>query len=182
MRGAGFAPRWIHLDNSAGIARGATPGTNAVRPGIWLYGVDPMLEGGHALEPVMSLFARVCHAKIVAAGTRDRLRRRLPSRARRARILTLAIGYADGLPRAVGGRIDVGCARARACRWSAASRATSPPRPCPATTPIEPGDAVLIFGRAAGFAIPVDELARAAGTISYEILARIGPRVPRLAT
>jgi alanine racemase len=40
----------------------------------------------------------------------------------------------------------------------------------------------LIFGRSGELAIPVEDVARAAGTISYEILARIGTRVPRIAT
>jgi alanine racemase len=52
----------------------------------------------------------------------------------------------------------------------------------PGDEAIEPGDAVLIFGRSGGLSIPVESVARAAGTISYEILARIGPRVPRIAT
>ena len=114
VRAAGFAPDWIHVDNSAGIARGATPDTNAVRPGLSLWGAEPMLAGGHALEPVMSLFARVCHAKVVGPGTRIGYGGDFVAR-ETSRILTLAIGYADGLPRAVGGRIDVG--------WRGAARA-----------------------------------------------------------
>ncbi len=180
VRGAGFAPRWVHLDNSAGLARGATPGTDAVRPGIWLYGIDPTLEGGHALEPVMSLFARVAHAKTVAAGTPIGYGGdfRAPER---ARILTLAIGYADGLPRAAGGRVDVGV-RGRRARLIGRVSCDLATALVPADDPTQAGDTALVFGRSAGFAIPVDELARAAGTISYEILVRIGPRVPRLAT
>jgi len=180
VRAAGFAPDWIHLDNSAGIARGATPGTNAVRPGLWLWGADPLLEGGHALEPVMSLFARVCHAKIVPPGTKIGYGGTFVAR-ETSRILTLAIGYADGLPRAVGGKIDVGWRGRRvplvgrvSCDLSSAAVAGD--------EPVEPGDAVLIFGRAGSLEIPVEELARAAGTNSYEILVRIGPRIPRIAT
>jgi alanine racemase len=180
VRAAGFAPEWIHLDNSAGIARGATPGTNAVRPGLWLWGAEPMLAGGNALEPVMSLFARVCHTKIVRAGTKIGYGGDFVAR-ETSRILTLAIGYADGLPRAVGGKIEVGFRGRRvplvgrvSCDLATAA--------VPGDEPIEPGDAVLIFGRSGALAIPVEDVARAAGTISYEILARIGPRVTRIAT
>ncbi len=180
VRAAGFAPEWIHVDNSAGIARGPAPGTNAVRPGLWLWGADPLLSGGNALEPVMSLFARVCHAKTVRAGTKIGYGGDFVAR-ETTRILTLAIGYADGLPRAVGGKIAVGFRGRRvplvgrvSCDLSAAA--------VPGDGPIEPGDEVLIFGRRGEFAIPVEEVARAAGTISYEILARIGKRVPRIAT
>lgn len=180
LRGAGFAPDWIHLDNSAGIARGPAPGTDAVRPGIWLWGAEPLLAGGHRLEPVMSLFARVCHAKTVRAGTRIGYGGDFVAR-ETTRILTLAIGYADGLPRAVGGRIDVGFRGRRmplvgrvSCDLAAVA--------VPGSEPIAPGDEVLIFGRRGELAIPVEEVAAAAGTISYEILARIGKRVPRIAT
>jgi len=180
VRAAGFAPDWIHLDNSAGSARGATDGCNAVRVGLWLWGVDPTLEGGNALEPVMSLFARVCHAKTVPAGTKIGYGGEFVAR-ETTRILTLAIGYADGLPRAVGGRMEVGWRGRRvplvgrvSCDLATAAASGS--------ERVEPGDAVLIFGRSGELAIPVEEVARAAGTISYEILARIGPRVPRIAT
>ena len=181
VRGAGFTPDWVHLDNSAGIARGCTPESDAVRPGIWLYGVDPTLEGGHALEPVMSLCARVVHAKTVAAGTPIGYAAafRAPER---LRILTLAVGYADGLPRAAGGgRVSVGVAGRRAPvvgRVSCDLTTVAVP-PDDAT---RPGDVALVFGRRGGLAVPVEELARAVGTISYEILVRIGPRVPRIAT
>ena len=180
VRAAGFAPDWIHVDNSAGIARGATPGTNAVRPGLWLWGAEPMLAGGNALEPVMSLFARVCHTKTVRAGTKIGYGGDFVAR-ETSRILTLAIGYADGLPRAVGGKVEVGWRGRRvplvgrvSCDLATAA--------VPGAEPAEPGDAVLIFGRSGALEIPVEEVARAAGTISYEILARIGPRVPRIAT
>jgi len=180
VRANGFAPRWVHLDNSAGLARGATPGTDAVRPGIWLYGIDPTLEGGHALEPVMSLFARVAHAKTVAAGTPIGYGGdwRAPER---ARIATLALGYADGLPRAAGGKVDVGL-RGRRARLVGRISCDLATVALPGDDPTQAGDVALVFGRGEGLEISVDELARAVGTISYEILVRIGPRVPRLPT
>jgi len=180
VRETGFAPDWVHLDNSAGIARGPTPESDAVRPGIALYGVDPTLEGGHGLEPVMSLCARVVHAKTVEAGTPIGYAGayRAPER---SRVLTLAVGYADGLPRAAGGRVEVGVGSRRAPVVGRVS--------CDLTTVAVPaddrtaaGDVARVFGRRAGLEVPVEELARAVGTISYEVLVRIGPRVPRLAT
>ena len=171
---------WVHMDNSAGVARGTTDGCNAIRPGIALYGVDPTLEGGHAGEPVMSLCARVVHAKTVAAGTPIGYAAafRAPER---TRILTLAIGYADGLPRAAGGRVAVGVRGRRAplvgrVSCDLATVALPPDDPSAA------GDVALVFGRRDGLEVPVEDLARAVGTISYEVLARVGPRVPRLAT
>jgi alanine racemase len=180
VRAAGHSPRWLHLDNSAGIARGATPGTNAIRPGIWLYGIDPTLEGGHALEPVMSLCARVCHAKTIEAGTSIGYGGDFRASAR-TRLLTLPIGYADGLPRSAGGKVDVAVrgVRARLVGRVSCDLVTIA---LPEGNPSGVGDVALLFGRRDGFALPVEELAHAVGTISYEILVRIGPRVPRVAT
>jgi alanine racemase len=45
---------------------------------------------------------------------------------------------------------------------------------------VEVGDEVLIFGTHGGAALPVEEAAEAAGTLSYELLTRVGQRVPRL--
>ncbi|HTO54050.1 MAG TPA: alanine racemase [Myxococcota bacterium] len=180
LRAAGLTPDWVHLDNSAGVVRGVSPECNAIRPGIALYGVDPTLEGGHAFEPVMSLCARVIHAKTVAAGTPIGYAGAFRA-ARETRILTLAVGYADGLPRAAGGQASVGVSGRRAPIVGRVS--------CDLTTvavptddPAQPGDVALVFGRRAGQEVPVADLARAVGTISYEVLVRIGPRVPRIAT
>ncbi|HKC51486.1 MAG TPA: alanine racemase [Myxococcota bacterium] len=180
VRAAGLRPEWVHMDNSAGIARGPSDGSDAVRPGISLYGVDPTLEGGHAGEPVMSLCARVVHAKTVAAGTPIGYAAEFRA-AERTRILTLGIGYADGLPRAAGGRAAVAVRGRRAplvgrISCDLATAAVPPDDPSAA------GDVALVFGRRDGLDVPVEDLARAVGTISYEVLARIGPRVPRLAT
>lgn len=180
VRASGVTPQWVHIDNSAGIVRGGAPGCNAVRPGIALYGVDPTLEGGHPFEPVMSLCARIVHAKNVAAGTpigyAGEFRAEGPTR-----ILTLALGYADGLPRAAGGRASVGVSGRRAPLVGRVSCDLATVA-VPPDDPAAPGDVALVFGRRAGLEVPVAELARAVGTISYEVLVRIGPRVPRIPT
>jgi alanine racemase len=180
VRAAGIAPEWTHMDNSAGIVRGVTPGCDAVRPGIALYGIDPTLEGGHPLEPVMSLCARVVHAKTIEAGTPIGYAGAFVA-SERTRILTLALGYADGLPRAAGGKIAVGVSGRRAPLVGRVSCDLATVA-APADDRTAPGDVALVFGRRDGLEVPVEELARAVGTISYEVLVRIGPRVPRLAT
>ncbi|MCE2390584.1 MAG: alanine racemase [Proteobacteria bacterium] len=175
LRDGGLEPRWIHCDNSAGIARGCWPDASAVRPGIALYGAQPTLERGLPLEPVMSLWARVCHAKTVPAGATvgygGEYRAEGPTH-----IVTAALGYADGFPRAASG-FRLGAAGARlplagrvSCDLICAEAEGAG---------VEVGDPLLVFGRDSGRSIPVEQLADAAGTISYEILTRIGARVPR---
>ena len=141
---------------------------------------DPTLQGGHALEPVMSLYARVCQAKTLEPGARVGYGgSHVVERA--TRVLTLAIGYADGLPRAAGNRFAVGLGGRRVPLVGRVScdLATVDGGP---EAPEGVGAAALVFGRADGQSIDVTELAAATGTISYEILVRIGERVPRLSS
>jgi alanine racemase len=177
VRAAGLRPGWVHIDNSAGIVGGCWPEASAARPGIGLYGAGPLPGRPAGLEPVMSLYARVCHSKRVPAGARIGYGGEYVARAD-ARILTLEVGYADGYPRsATGHRIGL-----RGRRLPLAGR-VSCDLIC-AEAPLdwsgEVGEAALVFGRSGALTIPVEELAAAAGTISYEILTRIGPRIPRV--
>ena len=99
--------------------------------------------------------------------------------ARATRILTLPIGYADGLPRAAGNKLEVGHRgrRVRLVGRVSCDLATVDVGP---EAEGEAGDEVLIFGRSRDLEIRVEELAAAVGTISYEVLVRIGDRIPRI--
>ena len=178
VRAAGFAPAWIHLDNSAGLVHGPTPETNAVRVGLLLYGADPTLEGGFKLDPVMSLYTRVLHARNVPAGTRVGYGGIFEA-PEPTRILTLPIGYADGLPRAAGGCFSVGVRGGRVPLVGRVSMDLVAVDAGP-TSELEVGEEILVFGRRKELVIPVEELASAVGTIPYEILVGVGPRVPRI--
>jgi alanine racemase len=180
VRAAGFRPEWIHVDSSAGVAHGPTPDTSAVRPGIALYGVDPTLERGLPLDPVMTLVARVSRAKSLPAGARVGYGGDFVT-ARETRILTLPLGYADGLPRSASGRFALGVRGERRPLVGRVSMdlATLDAGP---TSSARVGDEVLVFGRRQGLTIRVEELAEAAGTLAYEILVGIGPRVSRVHT
>ena len=93
-------------------------------------------------------------------------------------IATLPLGYADGIPRAVLGRGRVhlaGASRPIVGRVSMDSICLD----C-GDAPVSVGDVGTVFGRTpGGERVPVEELARAAGTIGYEILVGVGARVPR---
>jgi alanine racemase len=179
VRDAGFDPTWLHLDNSAGIVQGPTPGTTAVRAGIALYGGDPTLDRSAPFEPVMTLLSRVSHAKQVPAGARIGYGGTYVTPFA-TRILTLPIGYADGIPRSAAAHFRVGV---RGERRPLAGRISMDLTTVDAGPDSRAGvgDPVLIFGRMDDLEIRVEELADAAGTISYEILVGIGPRVPRRA-
>ena len=177
VREGGFEPDWVHLDNSAGIVHGPSEGTNAVRPGLALYGADPTLERSCSLEPVMTLLTRVIQAKRVAAGTRVGYGGAYVA-SRETQILTLPIGYADGLPRAAAGHFSVGVAGDRLPLAGRVSMDLASVDAGP-DGDVKVGQEVLVFGRKEGLTIEVEQLADAVGTIAYEILVGIGARVPR---
>jgi alanine racemase len=176
----GLRPPWIHLDNSPAVLHRATDGTTAFRPGLALYGADPTLDGaGVELEPVMSLCSQIADCRDVPAGTAIGYGGGYVTAAA-TRIATVPLGYADGLPRAAaeGYAFGLGEKRVRLagrvsmdlCALDVGSGGD-----------VEPGDEVLVFGRRHGLTLPVEELARICGTISYEILVGIGGRIPRVA-
>ena len=177
----------LHVVNSAGLFRRSEiedglVETGAVRPGLMLYGVSPFAARSAAelgLAPAMTLAARVVALRRLSAGdsvgygaewtaTED------------TTIATLPVGYADGIPRAVLGRGEVHLAGARrpiVGRVSMDSVCVDV-----GDAAVEVGDLATIFGRTPeGEWIPVEDLARAAGTIGYEILVGVGGRVPRVA-
>ncbi len=175
---AGWDPDWIHLDNSAAVLHGPTKGTNAVRAGLALYGADPTAEGGQALEPVMSLRTRVIHAKTVPAGTRVGYGGTYVAK-ESTRILTLPIGYADGLPWRASPDFSVALGEKRVPMAGRISMDLTT-LDAGADSNALIGEEILVFGRLGKVEIRVEELAAAVGTLSYEILVGIGPRVPRV--
>lgn len=183
----GIDPGCVHVANSAALLASpeladATPAqVNAVRPGLSLYGVTPAphLAGRARLRPVMSLCTRVANVRWLGEGSPVGYGGTWHA-PRRCRIATLPIGYADGVPWSLGGR---GVAMLRGQRVAFAGRVSMDLVTLDVgDTPVEIGDPVLLFGALEGGepALLVEELAEAAGTIPYEILVRVGRRVPRV--
>lgn len=178
-RAAGVAPGLVHVANSAGLLAGdgledaLPPGVGAVRPGLCLYGVRPAPHLPGTLRPVMTLHTRVANVRAIRPG--EAVGYGATFRAERpGRIATLPLGYADGVPWAAGGR---GEALVRGRRVPFAGRVSMDlvTLDC-GDLPVEIGDEAVLFGEG----LPVEEAAAAAGTIPYELLVRVGRRVPRV--
>jgi len=161
-------PPLIHAANSAvALGRPQYAGT-LVRPGIFLYGGD---AGGYSPEPVVRLSARVVALRDIKAGETVSYGATWTA-AGTTRVATIAIGYADGIHRSLsnqgivelGGRIVPLIGRVTMDFVMAA---------------VDPscalGDVAVLFGGL----VSLDEQARRAGTISYELLTAMGPRVVR---
>jgi len=180
LRAIPAPPRWVHVAASAGVAAfGAIPGCNAIRPGVSLYGLHtaPHLRGALTLRPALEWRSRVERVAVVPKGTGVSygLEYRLP---RDGRVATVPVGYGDGLPRALGrrGRVLIGGRSlpfaGRVCMDLVMLDVTE----LPAT---REGDEVVVIGAQDTARQTADELASAAGTISYEIVVGIRRRVPR---
>ena len=173
-KGITFAIR--HCAASAAALKFPCTHLDMVRPGIALYGhyPDPSCEGldGPGLRPVMTLKTRVASVKTVPAGTPvsygcthvlDR----------ETRLAALTIGYADGLPRLCSDKLEVliGGQRApvvgRICMDMCMADVTG--------LDVAPGDEVEVFGEH----LPIEDVAALAGTIQYELLCAVSPRVHR---
>lgn len=180
-RKAGFAPRYVHISNSAAALLREIPGCNLVRPGIALYGAipSPDFQGKLDLRPVMRLKSRIAMLKWVEPGTPISYGRRFTTHGRTL-IASVPVGYADGYVRALTNR---GEALVRGVR----ARVTG--TVCmdwimldvTAVRDVCVGDQVVLMGPDdLGNCIHAEELAETAGTIPYEIFCGISKRVPRV--
>ncbi len=179
-RQRGIIPRSRHLCNSGAILTRPELHLEAVRPGIMLYGVapSPELSTRLPLQPVMQISTRVLFVKDLPSGASVSYGRRFVTR-RASRIATLPVGYADGYPRALGGRASVLLQGQRCpvvgtvCMDLCMVDVTDLPQP------VEAGDEVVLMGRQGEAEIRAEELAELAGTIPYEILCGFSDRIPR---
>ncbi len=179
---AGSEPRLVHFANSAGLLAGdvlrqRVPGVNAVRPGLMLYGARPAPHVGALLRAVMTLRARVAQVRDLAKG--DAVGYGALFRASRdTRVATLPVGYEDGVPISTSNEGSV-CIRDR--RFPIVGRVSMDFITVDVgDAPVEPGDEAVIFGGQGEMHRSVDEAAADAGTLAYELLVRVGARVPRV--
>jgi len=169
------------LANSSGIFLGSEFRHDLVRPGIALYGGNPVGPGANPMLPVAHLEGTVLQVREIQAG--ESVGYGATWRAtRQTRIAVLGAGYKDGVPRSLSSRATNGPAQA----WIGGRR-------CPVIGRISmdmmavdvtevPVDRCRRGTRAEliGRNIAIDETAEWAGTISYELLTRLGQRFTRL--
>lgn len=173
LEAASVRPRMRHAANSAAILRLPESHLDACRAGIGLYGY----ADHPGLRPVLSWYTRVAMVKTLAAGEAVSYGGTYVAPAPE-RVATLPVGYADGWRRALSNRGHVilgGAAapiRGRVCMDQIIVS-------CPEDVPARQGDLAVLVGAQGGCAQWADDLAGQLGTISYEVLCAIHPRVPR---
>ena len=176
-RSEGIEPEILHLAASGGALWHPAARYDMVRPGIVLYGLSPNPEVATArdlgLTPAMELSASLVLERRVPAHTPISYGHTEKTEAA-TRLGVVPLGYGDGIPRAASGAapVSVGGVRTRIRgRVCMDQFVVDVPETAAA------GDTAVLFG--AGDLPSADEWAQACGTIGYEIVTRLGARVPR---
>ena len=174
-RGVTFAI--YHCGASAAVLNYPCTHMNMIRPGIALYGYypDPSMEGldGPGLEPVMTVKSRICAIRTVPAGTSVSYGRTAVL-TRDSRLAVVPIGYGDGYPRALSNRMDL---RIRGKNCPIVGRICMDMCMVDVTDLPEAavGDTAVVYGPEL-----TERAAALTGTIVYELLCDVAPRVPRV--
>jgi alanine racemase len=178
---AGLHPQVRHLANSATLFTREDAWFDLVRPGLSVYGLSPIPDQQTSAElgitPAMTLRTSLALVKRVAAGEGVSYGHTFVTE--RETVLGLVpLGYGDGILRHASNRAEV---------WVAGSRRPIAGRVCMDQFVVDlgpdsaarAGDEVVLFGTGLGGEPTAQDWADAAGTISYEIVSRLGPRITR---
>ena len=167
----------FHALNSAGSLQRPEHAADRVRPGLALYGISPLPDFQQLLRPAMTLKTRITLVRDVGPGRGISYGRDFIT-AQPMRIATLAMGYADGYPRQTSNQGAQVLIRGKRCPILGRItmdqfmvNVTDLPRD------VAPDEEVVLFGKQGDEEITVGEIAAWAGTISWDILTRLGKRV-----
>ena len=177
LKASGLPVPAVHIQSSCGIANYPGLACGYARAGLALYGVPgtPGDCGGlwRALRPVLSLRCRVVLIREIPEGEAAGYNRSFVAR-RQSRIAILSIGYGDGVPRSLSngrGRVEIGAYVVPIVGQICMDQLTAD---ITGTEGIEEGD----LGALIVPALPAQSVAEAGGSISNELLCRLGARLP----
>ena len=179
LAAAGVRPRWVHLGNSAAAVARPDAHFTMVRPGIILYGVSPPgITAPRGLQPALRLVSRIIQLKAVPSEFPISYGQTYVTR-RPSRIAVVPIGYADGYARALSNRAAV-LVRGRRAPVIGAVCMDLTMVDVTDVDGVEVGDEVVLCGRQGTETISVNEVAEWQDSVSYEVLTRLGKRIPRV--
>jgi alanine racemase len=168
-----------HALPSAGVLAFTDPPFDIVRAGLMLYGISPFPEFQKLLRPVLTWKTRIALIRDMPSGHGISYGRTFIT-PREMRVATLSAGYADGYPRHLSNREAAVLVRGRRCALLGRVTMDLMMIDVSHLSEAEVGDEVVLLGRQRGEEISATELAERAGTISWEIVTRIGSRVRRV--
>lgn len=170
-----FPLPYKHLGNSVGVMDYRIPSGNLMRPGLILYGLSPMEGHEGELKPACVFKSRVTTLQTLPPGHGVSYGRDFIT-TEETRVATVGAGYADGYPRQVSGKGAQVWIRGRRCPLLGRVTMDQIMVDVSALDEVEPGDEVELFGPH----IPIKEMADMAGTIVWDILTGLSPRVTRI--
>jgi alanine racemase len=176
----GLRPAILHAAASDATLQLPESHFDLVRVGIMLSGHYPSAGGRHsvALEPALTVRARLARVHTVGPGDTVGYGRTYQAPGPRT-IGLVPLGYADGYRRVLSGRAWVGV-WGRRCPVVGRISMDQLTVDVSAVPGVREGDPVVLVGRQGAEQITLDELAAAAGTISYELLTHLALRLPRV--
>jgi alanine racemase len=182
-KAAGIDAQFIHIANSAALFTNKIAHKNIIRSGIALFGLSPDIKtigdsSSLGLKPAMKLKAKLNLVKEVKAGSSVGYGGTALIKSD-TKLGVVALGYADGIPRSTNNLAGVFVDKKRAPIIGRVSMDQFVVD-LGITSTAKTGDEVIVFGDGSSGEYTVDEWAKAANTINYEIITRIGPRVPRI--
>ena len=182
-KAAGIDAQFIHIANSAALFTNKSSHKNIIRSGIALFGLSPDIKtigdsSSLGLKPAMKLKAKLNLVKDVKAGASVGYGGTVVIKSD-TKLGVVALGYADGIPRNTNNLAGVFVDKKRAPIIGRVSMDQFVVD-LGITSTAKTGDEVIVFGDGSSGEYTVDEWAKAANTINYEIITRIGPRVPRI--
>ena len=175
---AGITPRFISLANSGAVLDLPEAYFNLARVGVLLFGYPSKTVAGNSLsaQPIMSLESRIAQLKIIEPGETVSYGREFKSQSQRV-IATLPLGFSDGYPRHLGNK---GWVLVRGKRAPVVGRIAMDAVMVDVTDidEIKTGDRVMLLGEMGDEKITAEDLAGWIGTSAYEIMTRMGVRLP----
>lgn len=169
----GLFPKFLHMENSAGLAQHHFPEGNISRVGIHLYGI-----GDKQVQPIVKWTAQVYQVRNVKKGEPVGYGPLFRAK-KNMKMAVLGVGYGDGYRRSFSNKADV-LIQGKRCRVIGAISMDLTAVDVSSIPGVEPGDRAILLGGDGKNKISAEELALYAKTIPYEIMTSISARVPRM--
>lgn len=185
LRNLGICPSRLHLSNSAATLIDPGLHYDMVRVGLLLYGLYPaphlqdLAFTPLDLRPALQVKARVTQVKTIEAGMGVSYGHRFIAQ-QKTRVATVAIGYADGVPRLLSNQMRA-LVRGQSVPQIGSVTMDQLMLDVSGVDLVEPGDVVTLLGRSGQMTIGAEDWATAIGTIPWEILCGFKHRLPRVA-